>query len=112
MYTLSATVTTKPDYPYSQVYDGLEFLKDQIDAMKTPDFRQRPTAQVVLQSWLATKVKLDVAIARWRLRKRDEFIGLRVIRDAASVVQQSLDDMTRIFNSQVSGSLFTEFTVR
>jgi hypothetical protein len=87
------------------VYDGLEFLKDQIDAMKTPDFRRRPTAQIALQRWLETKAKLDVSTARWRLRKRDEFLGLRVMRDAVSVVQQSFDNMTRMLNPQVSTSL-------
>jgi hypothetical protein len=93
------------------VYDGLGFLKEHIDAMKTPDFRQRPTAQVTLQRWLETKVKLDVSIARWRLRKRDESMGLRVMLDAVSVVQQSLDNVTRIFNPQVSASSFTSVAV-
>jgi hypothetical protein len=73
--------------------------------MKTPDFRQRPPAQVALQRWLETKVKLDVSVARWRLRRRDEFVGLRVMRDAVSVVQQSFDNVTRVFNPQASISL-------
>jgi hypothetical protein len=93
------------------VYDGLEFLKNQIDAMKMGDFRQRPTAQIALQCWLETKVKLDVSIARWRLRRRDEFVGLRVMRDAVSVVQQGLDNVTRVFNPQASVSLFSGFSV-
>jgi hypothetical protein len=79
--------------------------------MKTPDFRQRPSAQIALQYWLETKVKLDVSIARWRLRRRDEFVGLRVMRDAVSVVQQGLDNVTRVFNPQASVSLFSGFGV-
>jgi hypothetical protein len=65
--------------------------------MQTPDFRQRPTAKVALQRWIETKSKLDVSMARWRLRRRDEFVGLRVVRDAVSAVQQSV---TRILNPQ------------
>ena len=80
--------------------------------MKTDDFRQRPNAQAALQRWLETKAKLDVSIARWRLRKRDEPLGLRVMRDAVSVVQQSLDNVTRILNPQASASsLFPGFVV-
>jgi hypothetical protein len=66
------------------------------------DFRQRPTAKVALQTWLDMKAGLDISIARWRLRKRNEFVGLRVMRDAVSVVQQSLDNVTRVFNPQAS----------
>jgi hypothetical protein len=79
--------------------------------MKTPDFRRRPTAQVALQHWLETKVNLDVSIARWRLRRRDEFVGLRVMRDAVSVVQQSFDNVTRILNPQASVLIFIVFAV-
>jgi hypothetical protein len=86
------------------VYEGLEFLKNQIDFMKTPDFRQRPTAQLALQRWQETKGKLDIATARWRLRERDEPVGLRVMRDAVSVVQKGL---TRILNPQASPLLFS-----
>jgi hypothetical protein len=93
------------------MYDGLEFLKNQVDAMKTPDFRRRPTAKIALQSWLNIKVGLDVSIARWRLRKRDEFLGFRVVRDAVSVVQQSLDNVTRILGPQVSASSSSGFAV-
>lgn len=90
------------------MYEGLEFLKDQVDFMKAPDFRQRPTAQIALQRWLATKGKLDIGTARWRLRRRDEFVGLRVMRDAVSVVQKGL---TRMLNPQASPSLFTSLLV-
>jgi hypothetical protein len=75
--------------------------------MKLPDFRRRPTAEVALQRWVETKAKLDVSMARWRLRKRDEFIGLRVMRDAVSVVQQSFDNVTRILNPEASASAHT-----
>jgi len=92
------------------VYDGLEFLKNQIDAMKTPDFRRRTTAANALQQWLETKANLAVYIARWRLRKRDESVGLRVMRDAVSVVQQGLYNMTTILNPQASASLFIGLT--
>jgi hypothetical protein len=74
--------------------------------MKMPDFRRRTTAQVALQHWLETKVKLDISMARWRLRKRDEFMGLRVMRDAVSVVQQSFDNVTRMLNPQASPLLY------
>jgi hypothetical protein len=70
--------------------------------MKTPDFHQRPTAQAALQSWLEIKSKLEISMARWRLSKRDEFVGLRVMRDAVSVVQQSFGDVARMLNPQVS----------
>jgi hypothetical protein len=93
------------------VYDGLDFLKDQIDFMKTPNFRQRPTAQVAFQHWVETKVRLDASMARWRLRKRDEFVGLRVMRDAVSVVQQSFDNVTRMLNPQASLSLSIGFAL-
>jgi hypothetical protein len=74
--------------------------------MKTSDFRRRPTAQIALRGWLETKTKLDISMARWRLRRRDEFLGLRVMRDAVSVVQQSFDSVTRMLNPQVSAQLF------
>ena len=88
------------------MYDGLGFLKDHIDTMKTPNFRLRPTAEKALQRWLEMKIKLDVSIARWRLRKRDESMGLRVMRDAVSVVQQGLYNVTSMLNPQASASLF------
>jgi hypothetical protein len=91
------------------VYDGLEFLRNQITIMKTPDFRRRPTAKVALQHWTETKSKLDISMARWRLRRRDEFMGLRVVRDAVSAVQQSV---TRILNPQASALLFSSLTLR
>jgi hypothetical protein len=94
-----------------KVYEGLEFLKNLIDSTKIPDFRRRPTAQVALQSWLESKAKLDVSIARWRLSKRDEFVGLRVMRDAVSVAQQSFDNVTRMLNPQVSPSSFAQLSV-
>jgi hypothetical protein len=85
-----------------KVYEGVDFLKYEIEIMKTSDFRRRPTAQIALQGWLETKTKLDISMARWRLRRRDEFLGLRVMRDAVSVVQQSFDNVTRMLNPQVS----------
>jgi hypothetical protein len=76
--------------------------------MKTPNFQRRPTAQVAFQHWLETKVKLNLSMARWRLRKRDEFVGLRVMRDAVSVVQQSFNDVTRMLNPQASLSILVQ----
>jgi hypothetical protein len=74
--------------------------------MKLPDFQRRPTAEVALRRWLETKGKLDVSMARWRLGKRDEFIGLRVMRDAVSVVQQSFDNVARILHPEASVSAY------
>ena len=79
--------------------------------MKMPDFRRRPTAQAALHHWLKIKAKLNVSMARWRLRKRDESVGLRVVRDAVSVVQQSLGSVTRILNPQVSALLSSGLTI-
>jgi hypothetical protein len=79
--------------------------------MKLPDFRRRPTAEVALQRWLETKVRLDVSTARWRLGKRDEFVGFRVMRDAVSVVQQSFDNVARVLNPEASAAAYTGFIV-
>ena len=76
--------------------------------MKIPDFRRRPTAELALRHWMETKSRLDISVARWRLRRRDEFMGLRVMRDAVSAVQQSV---TRILNPQESTSLFSDLTL-
>ena len=86
------------------MYEGLDFLKAQIDTMRTPNFQSRPNAQIALERWLDTKSKLDVSIARWRLRKRTESVGERALLDTIAAVKSML-------NPQVSTSFLTRLTI-
>ncbi|RDB20142.1 hypothetical protein Hypma_012977 [Hypsizygus marmoreus] len=85
---------------FYQKYEGLEFLASLIDFMKTRDFRQRPTAQVALQYWYNIRTHLDVAIARWRLRRRNESFGERVVLDTVAVARQSIHSVKRLLGSE------------
>ncbi|RDB17155.1 hypothetical protein Hypma_001985 [Hypsizygus marmoreus] len=64
---------------FRQKYLGLEFLDTLIHFMMTADFHERPTAVVALQHWYKIKSRLNVSVARWRLRKPNETMGIKVI---------------------------------
>ena len=70
--------------------------------MKTPDFRWRPTAHIALERWLDAKNKLDVSIARWRLRKRNESVGERAFLDAIAVARGGIQSVKNLLSPQVS----------
>jgi hypothetical protein len=74
--------------------------------MKSPDFRQRPTAEVALKEWLDTKDKFYVSGARGRLRKRDESMGERMMLDAVAAAREGIHSVKRMLSPQVSVSLF------
>ena len=93
------------------MYEGLEFLKKQTDIMKIPDFRSRPTAQIALEQWLDTKSKLDVSIARWRLRKRTESVGERALRDAIAAARGGIHSVRSMLNPHVSVLVLTRSAV-
>ena len=68
-------------------------------------------AQAALHHWLKIKAKLNVSMAQWCLQKRYELVGLHVMWDAVSVMQQSLDNVMHILNSQVSALLCSGLTI-
>lgn len=70
--------------------------------MMAPEFQQRPTALVALHHWYRVKVQLDVSIARWRLRRRNESVGERVVLDTVDVARQGINGLKRLFNGDVS----------
>jgi hypothetical protein len=72
--------------------------------MKTPDSEFRPTAQTALERWLDTRRKLDISIARWRLRKRNESVGERALLDAIAAARGGIHNMKSMLNPQVSAS--------
>jgi hypothetical protein len=74
--------------------------------MKTPDFRPRPTAQIALRQWLDTKSNLDLSIARWRLRKRNESVGERALLDVIAVARGGIQSVKNMLSPQVSASFW------
>lgn len=85
-----------------QKYLDLDFLKNLIDTMMTSEFSKRPTALVALHHWYRIKIQLDVSIARWRLRRRNESVGERVVLDTVDVARQGIHGLKRLFNGDVS----------
>jgi len=75
------------------IYEGLDFLTSLIDFMKTADFRQRPDAEMALQYWLSIRAHIDVGKARWRLQKRKETIGERVLYDTVAFAKEGVHRM-------------------
>lgn len=67
---------------------------------RNPD--ERPTADLAIQHWCNVKDQLDVSVARWRLRKRDESIGERVVLDTVAAARQGIHNVKRLFNGQVN----------
>lgn len=85
-----------------QRYHGLEFLRSLIDLMMTRDFRQRPTAQAAVQHWYSIRSDLDISVARWRLRKRDETVRERVLLDTVAAARHGIYSVKRLLNGDVS----------
>ncbi|GLB34249.1 putative protein kinase [Lyophyllum shimeji] len=75
---------------FYQKYEGLDFLASLIDFMKTADFRQRPDAEMALQYWLSIRAHVDIGKARWRLQKRKETIGERVLYDTVAFAKEGV----------------------
>ncbi|KAG5642678.1 hypothetical protein DXG03_002336 [Asterophora parasitica] len=82
---------------FFQVYEGLDFLAGLINFMKTADFRQRPDARVSMKYWLDVRGRIDVGRARWRLQKRQETIGERVLYDTVAFAREGVHRMKRMF---------------
>jgi hypothetical protein len=72
--------------------------------MNMPDIQSCPTAQISLELWLNLRGKLDVSIARWRLRKRNESVGERAILDAIAAARGGIHNMKTMLNPQVGFS--------
>jgi hypothetical protein len=72
--------------------------------MRTPDSQSRPSAQIALERWLDMRSKLDISIARWRLRKRDESVGGRALLDAIAAARGGIHNIKSMLNPQVGAS--------
>ncbi|KAG5647721.1 hypothetical protein DXG03_008444 [Asterophora parasitica] len=84
---------------FHQKYEGLDFLATIIDFMKTPDFRQRPDAEMVMSYWLNVRAHIDVGRARWRLQKRQETMGERVLYDTVAFAKEGVHRMKRMLGN-------------
>lgn len=69
--------------------------------MMTRDFLQRPTAQASIQHWYTIRSELDISVARWRLRKRDETVRERVLLDTVAAARHGIYSVKRLFNGDV-----------
>ncbi|KAG5641368.1 hypothetical protein DXG03_005384 [Asterophora parasitica] len=87
---------------FFQVYEGLDFLAGLINYMKTADFRQRPDARASMKYWLDVRGRIDVGRARWRLQKRQETIGERVLYDTIAFAREGVHRMKRMFGGAES----------
>lgn len=74
--------------------------------MLTHDFHKRPTAQFVLQHWCHTKDSLPLYNFHWRLRRRSESVGERVVLDTVAAARQGIHSVKRLFNGEVSFVFF------
>ncbi|KAG5640100.1 hypothetical protein DXG03_001214, partial [Asterophora parasitica] len=83
-------------------YEGLDFLASVIDFMKTDNFRQRPDATMVLKYWLNIRAHIDVGKARWRLQKRKETMGERVLYDTVAFAKEGVHRMKQMLSGEVS----------
>ncbi|GLB34243.1 putative protein kinase [Lyophyllum shimeji] len=92
---------------FYQKYEGLDFLASLIDFMKTADFRKRPDAEMALQYWLSIRAHIDVGKARWRLQKRKESIGERVLYDTVAFAKEGVHRMKHMLTGGVGIDLFT-----
>ncbi|KAF5388421.1 hypothetical protein D9615_000849 [Tricholomella constricta] len=81
---------------FYKVYEGLDFLASVIDFMKTPNFRQRPDAEMALKYWLNIRTHIDAGRARWRLQKRKETMSERVLYDTVAFAREGVHRMKRI----------------
>ncbi|KAF5388388.1 hypothetical protein D9615_000863 [Tricholomella constricta] len=82
---------------FYQKYEGLDFLATVIDFMKTPNFRQRPDAEMAMTYWLNVRKHIDVGRARWRLQKRKETMGERVLYDTVAFAREGVHRMKRMW---------------
>ncbi|KAF5388308.1 hypothetical protein D9615_000851 [Tricholomella constricta] len=89
---------------FYQKYEGLDFLASVIDFMKTPNFRQRPDAEMAKKYWLNVRAHIDVGRARWRLQKRKETMGERVLYDTVAFAREGVHRMKRILAGEVRGT--------
>ncbi|KAJ3511341.1 hypothetical protein NLJ89_g4151 [Agrocybe chaxingu] len=83
-------------------YHSLDFLHNLIESMRTPDFTQRPNAQMVLRLWYRIRDGLDEdAIENWRLRFKDPNVRPRYSEEpssAASSTRSNKRDISSILN--------------
>ncbi|KAF5387969.1 hypothetical protein D9615_000850 [Tricholomella constricta] len=89
---------------FYQVYQGLDFLTGLIDFMKTSDFRQRPDAEMSMKYWLKARAQIDVGKARWRLQKRQETVGERVLYDTVAFAKEGVHRMKQSLGMSVSAA--------
>lgn len=75
-----------------------------------PDFQRRPAALVVLHHWYQIRIQLDLSIARWRLRRRNESVGERVVLDTVDAARQGIQGLKRLFHGDVSSILRSPIT--
>ncbi|KAG5653367.1 hypothetical protein H0H81_000868 [Sphagnurus paluster] len=86
---------------FYKVYEGLDFLASLIDFMKTANFRQRPDAEMVMTYWINVRAHIDVGRARWRLQKRKETMGERVLYDTVAFAREGVQRMKRMVTGEV-----------
>ncbi|KAG5653369.1 hypothetical protein H0H81_000870 [Sphagnurus paluster] len=86
---------------FYQKYEGLDFLTTLIEFMKTLDFRQRPDARMAMRYWLNIRAHIDVGRARWRLQKRKETMGERVLYDTVALAREGVHRMKRMVTGEV-----------
>ncbi|KAF5388386.1 hypothetical protein D9615_000861 [Tricholomella constricta] len=85
---------------FYQKYEGLDFLASLIDFMKTSNFRQRPDAEMAMKYWLNVRKHIDVGRARWRLQKRKETMGERVLYDTVAFAREGVHRMKRMLTGE------------
>ncbi|KAF8978552.1 kinase-like domain-containing protein [Cyathus striatus] len=85
------------------VYCGLDFLQPLIKCMKHPDPQSRFNAKKSLGFWYTIRSSLSVG-ARWRLQKRGESVGERVLLNTVDVAIQGLHQIRRLFKDDTRSS--------
>ncbi|KAF5374685.1 hypothetical protein D9615_008948 [Tricholomella constricta] len=85
---------------FYKVYEGLDFLAGLIDIMKAPNFRQRPDAEAAMKYWLNVRSHIDVGRARWRLQKRNETLGERVVYGAVAFAREGVHRMKHMLSGE------------
>ncbi|KAF5388385.1 hypothetical protein D9615_000860 [Tricholomella constricta] len=85
---------------FYQKYEGLDFLETLIDFMKTPNFRQRPDAEMAMAYWLNVRKHIDVGRARWRLQQRKETMGERILYDTVAFAREGVQRMKRMLTGE------------
>ncbi|KAF9011831.1 hypothetical protein BDQ17DRAFT_1405435 [Cyathus striatus] len=82
-----------------EVYTNLDFLRPLITFMKHPDPQARFDAQQSLKLWNSIKNSLSLG-SRWRLQKRDETVGERVVLNTVDMAMQGIHQIRRLFKDE------------